>query len=215
MYIPRLNKVEDRETIRKFVSDVGFATLVTPGGSGLPGLKVTHLPLLYVDSPGEGVISGHMAKGNDHWKFFDGKAESVVIFQGPNAYVSPEWYESKPAVPTWNYSVVHMRGAVTAVHDPEWLSAHVDELVDFHEAGIGDGSKEASYEEIRNKLLGGIVGFEMVVETVEAKFKMSQNRSEEDRRRVAEKLGSSGDGRSIVVAELMRDGGSGSGSSSA
>ena len=207
MYIPRLNKVEDRETVRKFVSDVGFATLVTPGGSGiagLPGLKVTHLPLLYVDSPGEGVISGHMAKGNDHWKSFDGEAESVVIFQGPNAYVSPEWYESKPSVPTWNYSVVHMRGAVTAIHDPEWLIAHVDELVDFHEAGIGDGSKEASYEEIRNKLLGGIVGFEMVVETVEAKFKMSQNRSEEDRRRVVEEIGSSGDGRSIAVADLMR-----------
>ena len=191
MYIPRFNKIEDRETIRKFVSDVGFAALVTPSGSGL---KVTHLPLLYVDSPGEGVISGHMAKANDHWKALDGESESVVIFQGPSAYVSPEWYESKPAVPTWNYGVVHMRGAVTAIHDPDWLIAHVDELEDFHEAGIGDGSKDASYEEIRTKLLGGIVGFQMVVDTVEAKFKMSQNRSEEDRRRVVEKLGSSGGG---------------------
>ena len=208
MYIPRLNRIENRETIRKFVSDVGFAALVTPGDSGL---KVTHLPLLYVDSPGEGVVSGHMAKANDHWKSFDGETESIVIYQGPNAYVSPEWYESKPAVPTWNYGVVHMRGAVTAIHDADWLMAHVDELVDFHEAGIGDGSKEASYEEIRNKLLGGIIGFEMTVETVEAKFKVSQNRSEEDRRRVAEKLGSSGDGWSVAVADLMRgDGGSGS-----
>jgi transcriptional regulator len=201
MYIPRLNKVEDRETIRKFVSDVGFATLVTPSGSGLNGLKVTHLPLLYVDSPGEGVISGHMAKADDHWKAFDGETESVVIFQGPNAYVSLEWYESKPAVPTWNYSVVHMRGAVTAIHDPEWLIGHVDELVDFHEVGIGDGSKEASYEGIRDKLLGGIVGFHMAVETVEAKFKMSENRSEEDRRRVAEKLGSSGVVRLLDLSE--------------
>ena len=98
-----------------------------------------------------------------------------------------------------------MRGAVTAIHDPEWLTGHVDELVDFHEMGIGEGSKELSYEEIRNKLLGGIVGFQMAVETVEAKFKMSQNRSEEDRRRVAEKLGASGDGRSEAVADLMRD----------
>ena len=201
MYIPRWNKIEDRDTIRQFVDDVGFASLVTPSDSGL---KVTHLPLLYVDSPGDGIISGHMAKGNDHWKVFDGEQESVVIFQGPNAYVSPEWYETRPAVPTWNYGVVHMRGAVTMIDNTDWLIQHVDDLVDFHEAGIGDGSKEASYEEIRTKLLGGIVGFQMHVESVEAKFKLSQNRSEEDRRRVAEKLGASEDGQSAAVAELMR-----------
>ena len=157
-----------------------------------------------MNSPSEGVISGHMAKGNDHWKTFDGEQESVVIFQGPNAYVSPEWYETKPAVPTWNYGVVHMRGAVTAIHDDDWLIQHVDELVDFHEAGIGEGSKEASYEEIRNKLLGGIVGFQMNVESVEAKFKLSQNRSEEDRTGVVEALGASDVGQSAAVAELMR-----------
>ena len=201
MYIPRWNKIEDRDTIRQFVDDVGFASLVTPSDSGL---KVTHLPLLYVDSPGDGIISGHMAKKNDHWKVFDGEQESVVIFQGPNAYVSPEWYETRPAVPTWNYGVVHMRGAVTMIDNTDWLIQHVDDLVDFHEAGIGDGSKEASYEEIRTKLLGGIVGFQMHVESVEAKFKLSQNRSEEDRRRVAEKLGASEDGQSAAVAELMR-----------
>lgn len=131
MYIPRLNKIDDPETIRQFVADAGFGALITPSETGL---KVTHLPLLYVNSPSEGVISGHMAKGNDHWKSFDGEQESVVIFQGPNAYVSPEWYETKPAVPTWNYGVVHMRGAVKAIHDDDWLIQHVDELVDFHEA---------------------------------------------------------------------------------
>jgi transcriptional regulator len=204
MYIPRLNKVEDFETIRRFVSDVGFAVLVSPSESGL---KVSHLPLLYVDSAGNGVISGHMAKGNDHWKVFDGEQESVVIFQGPNAYVSPEWYETRPAVPTWNYGVVHMRGSVTAIHDPEWLIQHVDELVNFHEDGIGEGSKEASYEEIRMKLLGGIVGFQMTVESVEAKFKLSQNRSEEDRAGVIEALGASGVGQSEAVAKLMRENG--------
>lgn len=204
MYIPRLNKVEDFETIRRFVSDVGFAVLVSPSESGL---KVSHLPLLYVDSAGNGVISGHMAKGNDHWKVFDGEQESVVIFQGPNAYVSPEWYETRPAVPTWNYGVVHMRGSVTAIHDPEWLIQHVDELVNFHEDGIGEGSKEASYEEIRMKLLGGIVGFQMTIESVEAKFKLSQNRSEEDRAGVIEVLGASGVGQSEAVAKLMRENG--------
>jgi len=206
MYIPRWNRVEDRETIRQFVSDVGFGALVSHGDAALAdaGLKVTHLPLLYVDSPGEGVISGHMAKGNDHWKALDGASESVVIFQGPNAYVSPEWYETRPAVPTWNYGVVHMRGPVTAIQDDDWLIQHVDELVDFHEAGIGEGSKEASYEEIRMKLLGGIVGFEMAVQTVEGKFKLSQNRSEEDRAGVIEALEGSDAGQSAAVADLMR-----------
>lgn len=200
MYIPRWNKIEDSEKIRQFVSDVGFATLVSLSDSEL---KVSHLPLLYVDSPGNGVISGHMAKGNDHWKAFDGEQESVVIFQGPNAYVSPAWYESKPAVPTWNYGVVHMRGAVTVIHDGDWLIEHVDELVDYHEAGISKGSKEASYEEIRMELLGGIVGFQMKVELVEAKFKLSQNRSEEDRAGVVEALSASEVGQSAAVAELM------------
>lgn len=206
MYIPRLNKVDDPETIRQFVSDVGFATLVTPSDAGL---RVSHLPVLYVASTDNGVVSGHMAKGNDHWKAFDGTAESVVIYQGPDAYVSPEWYESKPAVPTWNYSVVHMRGAVTAIHDDEWLVEHVDELVDFHESGIGEGSAEWSYAEIRDKLLGGIVGFQMEVASIEGKFKLSQNRSAEDRRGVIEALESSGDGRSAAVAELMRRNGEG------
>ena len=201
MYITRLNKVEDREAIRKFVSDVGFAKLVTPSDSGL---KVTHMPLLYVYSPGERVISGHMANGNDYWKTFDGETESVVIFQGPNAYVSTQWYESKSAVLTSDYGVVRMLGGVTTIHDSDWLIARVDKLVDFHETGIGDGSSEASYERIRTKLLGEVVGFQMAAETVEAKLKLSQNRSEEDRRRVAEKLGSSRDGQSIAAVDWTR-----------
>ncbi len=127
-----------------------------------------------------------------------------MIFQGPNAYVSREWYETRPAVPTWNYGVVHMRGPVAAIHDAAWLSKHVDELVDTHEAGIGEGSNDPSYSEIKSKLLGGIVGFEMTVEIVEAKLKLSQNRSEEDRKRVVEALSASGDGRSAAVAELMQ-----------
>jgi transcriptional regulator len=203
MYIPRLNRMEDRETINKFVSDIGFAALITPGADGV---KVSHLPLLYAPSPGDGLISGHMAKANDHWKAFDGEQESVVIYQGPNAYVSPEWYESKPAVPTWNYTVVHLRGAVTAIHDPEWLTAHVDELVDFHEAGVGPGTKDPDYVEARVKMLGGIVGFEMPVGSIEAKFKLSQNRTEEDRRLVAEQLGSLGDTQAAAVARFMKEG---------
>jgi len=100
---------------------------------------------------------------------------------------------------------VRMRGAVTAIHDSDCLIDRVDKLVDFHEAGISDGSNEASYERIRTKLLGGVVGFQMAAETVEAKLKLSQNRSEEDRRRVAEKLGSSRDGRSIAAADWTRE----------
>lgn len=201
MYIPRLNKIDDPEIIRQFVSEIGFATLVTPSEVGL---KVSHLPVLCVPSPGDGVINGHMAKGNDHWKAFDGTAESVVIFQGPNAYVSPEWYETRPAVPTWNYGVVHMRGRVTPLHSEEWLIQHVDELVDLHEVGIGEGSNEASYSEIRNKLLGGIVGFQMSVDSIEAKFKLSQNRNAADRVGVIEALDASGEGQSVAVAQLMR-----------
>jgi transcriptional regulator len=202
MYIPSWSRVDDAEVIRQFVSDVGFATLVTPS---VDGLKVSHLPLLYVSSPGDGVISGHMAKANDHWQAFGSEQESVVIYQGPNAYVSPEWYKSMPKLPAWNYGVVHMRGLVNAIHDDEWLIQHVDELVDFHESEYGEGTKEASYEETRTKMLDGIVGFQMKVESVEARFKLSQNRNDEDRRSVAEHLAVSTNGQSAAVAKLMRE----------
>ena len=149
-----------------------------------------------------------MARANDHWRALDGAAESLAIFQGPDAYISPGWYETSPAVPTWNFAVVHMRGPVEVIDDREWLSDHVDEMVKFHESRALDHAPEPSDRELKASLLPGIVGFRMTVRTVEAKFKFNQNRSEDDRRSVARALETRGVRDGKEVARLMRSYGS-------
>ncbi|NQW16062.1 MAG: FMN-binding negative transcriptional regulator [Chloroflexi bacterium] len=206
MYTPPGFKIEDPEVIRRIVDDNGFATLVTPSGDGV---KVTHLPLLFEPSGDGGVINGHMAKANDHWQMFDGTAESVAIFHGPDAYVSPEWYETPGAVPTWNYAIVHMRGPITHIDDTDWLLAHVDELVDFHENKALGNAGTGAPEEIKLKLINAIIGFQMQVTTIEAKFKLNQNRSKADRVKAANSLDQTGDHGSMEIAAMMREFGSG------
>jgi transcriptional regulator len=205
MYTPPGFKIDDPAAIKRIVDDNGFGTLVTPSDDGV---RVTHLPMLFVPSGGGGVISGHMAKANDHWPAFDGVAESVAIFQGPDAYISPEWYVATDAVPTWNFAVVHMRGPITLIDDPDWLLPHVNEMVEFHENKALGNPGVSAPEEVKQKLLSGIVGFQMQITTIEAKFKLSQNRSKADQVSTAHALDQIGDQESSEVAALMREFGS-------
>lgn len=202
MYIPDYTRIDDPKAIEKVVAENGLATLVTASSGGV---KATHLPLLYSPSSEGGEIAGHMAKANDHWRVLEEAEESLAIFQGPDAYISPEWYETAPAVPTWNFAVVHMRGPVELVHDTTWLSDHVDEMVLFHESRTLDHPPQAPDPDLRNALLHGIVGFRMTVLTVEAKFKLSQNRSDADRISAARGLEASGGRHAGDIARLMRN----------
>lgn len=204
MYIPDDFKIEDSEAIEQIVSEYGFATLITPSPDGLSNdLKVSHIPLLYDRSDDGGTITGHMARANDHWQAFDGETESLAIFQGPDAYISPEWYEEGPAAPTWNFAVVHMRGPVHAIEGREWLSDHVDELVEHHETKTL-GHSTATDSEFKAIRLGSIVGIRMKITTIEAKFKLNQNRSAADRSKVAQHLDASGNEVAGRIAALMR-----------
>jgi transcriptional regulator len=206
MYIPDYFRNEDPEAIDKIVSENGLATLITPSPDGL---KATHLPLLFARLDDAGTITGHMARANDHWKALDGSAESLAIFQGSDAYISPEWYETAPAVPTWNFAVVHMRGTIELIDDREWLSAHVEEMVEFHESRTLDHAHEPSDPELKAAILGGIVGFMMKVTSIEAKFKLNQNRSDADRLAVVDALDALGNQTASDVAALMREHGEG------
>jgi len=179
LYVPRFNVMPDDE-VRGFVTAVGTAQLVTVAADGTP--DATFLPVLWRD----GELVGHFARANTHWRrIVDGTAALAVVI-GPDTYVSPSFYASKTehgrVVPTWNYSVVHLRGAVRVVDETDWLRTLVEELTDRHE-----GAREkpwavtdapAAYVE---KQLKAIVGVELVVESVEAKAKLSQNRSAADR----------------------------------
>jgi transcriptional regulator len=183
MYVPDPIREDRAEMLHDAMRRIAFATLITSTSSG--DMDANHLPMLLED----GVLHGHVARANPVWKAGEGKA--LAIFLGPHAYVSPNWYPSKAetgkVVPTWNYIAVHARGGIRWVEDADWLRANVTALSDAHEARqilpwtIEDAP--ASYIEA---MLRGIVGFELSIESLEGKYKLSQNRNEADRVAVRE-----------------------------
>ena len=184
MYIPTHFLVEDRQTIVAFMQQFDFAAVVSH--SATAGLVASHVPVLIREAGAELHIVGHVARGNSHWRLMESQAESMVIFQGPHAYVSPTWYAASPAastaVPTWNYAVVHAYGAARVREDAAFIAGVVGDLTRRYESQREHGwSTEAVPEESYRKMLNAIVGFEISVSRCEAKFKLSQNRSVEDR----------------------------------
>jgi transcriptional regulator len=181
MYIPEHFREDRPEVLHDAMRRIGFATLVTQP------LDANHLPVLFQD----GVLRGHVARANPVWKQGDGAA--LAIFLGEHAYVSPNWYPSKAetgkAVPTWNYITVHARGRIKWISDADWLHAHVSAVSDTHEAtqpapwAVSDAP--TSYVDA---LLRAIVGFELTIETLEGKWKLSQNRDAADRNGVRDGL---------------------------
>ncbi len=157
-----------------------FATLVTPDAEG--ELQATHLPLLLKRDAGRlGMLAGHMAKANTHWKAFNMSRESLVVFHGPHAYISPRWYSTDEAVPTWNYVVVHAFGMPRVLQEAEGMEAHLRQLIRYHE-GTGPESwrPEKLSQETYTALLKAIVCFEMPILRIEGKAKLGQNRSRRD-----------------------------------
>jgi len=187
--------------VARLVHDYPFATVVTPA---IPEPFVTHLPLLHVaDCEPHGTLLGHFARSNPHAAA--PVAESIAIFHGPHAYVSPSWYaEPTTAVPTWNYAVVHAHGTMQLAEDPAETRAVLDLLVHRFEStrpqpwqlGL-DGKRLAA-------MVGAIIGFRIRVKRIEAKFKMSQNRGPGDRDRVASALSDEGYAEADATAAWMR-----------
>jgi transcriptional regulator len=181
MYIPSPFRVEDTDVISAFMQQFDFAAFVTH--SDADGLVASHVPVLIRKAGASLRIVGHLARANSHWRLMDGRSESMVIFQGPHAYVSPSWYAAAHgAVPTWNYAVVHAYGRPQAREDTAFVKEVVEELTTRHESRRDfpwstDALPTDSYE----RLLGAIVGFEMPITRFDAKFKLGQNRSAQDR----------------------------------
>ena len=180
MYTPELFKVSDLSTLHADMQRWNFATLITPDAD--EGPQVTHLPLLLDRDRGPfGVLAGHMARANPHWQGFGRSGESLAIFHGPHGYISPRWYVSEVAVPTWNYVAVHASGTPRLVEGSEGMVAHLHALIRRHE-----GTATESWRPDRlpadtfAALLKGIVCFEMPIARVEGKAKLGQNRSHDD-----------------------------------
>ena len=182
MYRPPHFREERREILHAAMAGIGFAALVSQS------LDATQMPLLLDANDGElGTLSGHMARANPHWK--NAAGEGLAIFLGPHAYVSPNWYPSKAetgkAVPTWNYITVHARGPIRWIQDADWLRAQVTALSAHHEGPRPDPWKveDASAGYI-DGLVRAIVGFELTIQAIEGKYKLSQNRPEVDQQGV-------------------------------
>lgn len=185
MYIARHFMEDDPETLHEIMRENGFALLVSSGGDEP---MATHLPLT-LDTDGAVTLCGHMAKANHHLEILARNSNAMAVFWGPHAYVSPSWYETGPAVPTWNYVAVHAYGNVSLVDDPAELEAMVSDMVhEYEDERETPWRMEDLPEDFRARQLNGIVGFRMKIDRLEGKLKLSQNRPAADGARVANAL---------------------------
>jgi transcriptional regulator len=205
VYIPEFNRQEDRPAILAFMRANPFAILVT-NVDGIP--FATHLPLLIDEAGDQIVVRGHMARANAHWKSMNAGEESLVIFHGPHAYISPSLYELRESVPTWNYAAVHVYGEPTLFSDEAGLRETLHQMINTFESSYMAQWSELS-DKFRSGMMKHIVGFEIKVKRLEAKFKLSQNRTKGEQARVIQSLNQSDDSNVAGVAELMQQEGLG------
>jgi len=162
--------------------------------------------LLEADRGPSGTIVGHLARANPQWRNFSPEREVLVIYQGPHAYVSPTWYTTSDAVPTWNYVAVHAYGRPSLVEDETGLYRIVAETVRVYEAQFDYAWELAARRDFAEKLLKNIVGFELEITRLEGKRKLSQNRSRADQEGVITGLTDQGDPVGTALAAVMREG---------
>ncbi|MEO6964279.1 MAG: FMN-binding negative transcriptional regulator [Acidobacteriaceae bacterium] len=208
MYIPRAFVEERLPVLHELIRSQPFCSLVTVGTSGL---FASHLPMvLHGDQGSFGVLHGHLSRANTQWRDFNPEVEALAIFSGAHHYISPSWYPEKSehgkVVPTWNYAVVHAYGNLRTIEKAEWLSNHLRELTSQHESAAAVPWKvtDAPAEFIES-MLKGIVGLELTITRLEGKWKVSQNRSERDRRGVIQGLDDLDSPESLAMKNLVSD----------
>jgi transcriptional regulator len=208
LYIPEFNRIEDRAIALAFMRANPFAILVSTTDSGP---FATHLPLLVEDSVGQLVIRGHVAKANPHWQMIGQGQESLVIFHGPHAYISPTLYAIRESVPTWNYAAVHVYGKGRLLSDDSAARQVLEDLI-----AQFDSSYQAQWqsfaEDYRGRMQRHIIAFEITATRVETKFKLSQNRTKVEQENVIRALTDRSDSAVAGTAALMRQQGLGTGS---
>ena len=205
MYRPDQFRVDDIKEMHALMRTRPFATLVSGQAKGL---FASHLPTVLKDDGQYGLIECHLARANPHWRDLAEAAEALMIFHGPEAYVTPNWYPSKAqhgkVVPTWNFAAVHAYGRPAVMQEADWLRRHVGELSAQQEASAAQpwavSDAPDRYVEV---MLRGIVGFRFVITRLEGKWKMSQNRELPDRTGVVSGLGRRGEGDDRAVADLV------------
>jgi transcriptional regulator len=205
MYLPEHFRVPDHAAAIAFMRANPFAILIS---STDDGPFATHLPVFVVESAERLVIRGHVAKANQHWRYLEQNPNCLTIFHGAHAYVSASNYTTRENVPTWNYGAVHAYGQARTFASPEDLQGVLDQLIGTFEPAYAEQWASLN-ETYRQRMLSYIVGFEIAVTKLEAKFKLSQNRTKEEQANVIASLGKADDTAISGVSRLMQEEGLG------
>lgn len=201
MYIPKLFKMDDHVEIFDFIRQNSFGILIS-ANNNVP--IATHIPIEFeFTDENEPILRGHVSKANSHALLFEKNPQALVIFTGAHTYVSSSWY-AQENVSTWNYTAVHVYGPIRILSEDELLES-VEKLTKKYESGVEKPLyvSDMSSEMVR-KQIKGITGFELKIEDIQAKAKLSQNRNEVDYKNVVEKLEETPDFQAKEVARLMR-----------
>jgi transcriptional regulator len=205
VYIPEHFRVRDHADAITFMHANRFAILVSPTDDGP---FATHLPVFVRTTEDRLVIRGHVAKANPHWQHLEQRPNCLTIFHGPHAFVSTANYTTRETVPTWNYGAVHVYGNARVFSSAEELQGMLHELIATFEPPYAEQWASLS-ETYRERMLSHIVGFEIAVTKIEAKLKLSQNRTREEQTNVIASLEKAEDTAISGVSRLMRDQGLG------
>jgi transcriptional regulator len=180
LYIPKAQRVEDLALLHDFMDEFSFVDLITAA----PAIHITHIPVVFDRTAGpNGTIYGHIAHNNPQSETIAAQSSAVVVFRGPHAYISPTWYTTTQAVPTWNFAAVHASGKLKAVTDQTALKDLLGHLIAKFEDRYSSAPFELKKlpESFVSAMLGGIVGFELPIESLEGKFKLGQDRTPADK----------------------------------
>jgi transcriptional regulator len=208
MYLPKAFEEHDPERLRNFIRRYPLGTLVTVTNNGL---EANHIPFLVAETASGGAtLFAHIARANPLWRDVESNSHALVIFHGPDGFISPSWYPSKrehgSVVPTWNYAVVHAHGPLRFIDDSAWVRAHVEALTQEHEA-----ARETPWAVTDppagfvDTLVAAVVGLEISITRWYGKWKVSQNRSQSDRVGVIEGLKREASASSLAMAALVSE----------
>ena len=200
MYVPKLNQMEDRAALLGYMRTYSFAALASAGPAGL---MATHLPFVVDEHEGRITLLAHMAKANPQWRDFAAGADAMAIFMQPHAYVSPRLYDSRQNVPTWNYVAVHAYGRPVLIEERAAKVELQKKLIRQHDASYLTQMAELPESYIDAKL-AAIVSFSLVVDRIDARYKLSQDKNPAERERIARELEAGGDSVAGETARLMR-----------
>ena len=208
MYQPSAFREERLETLQELIRSHPLATLITAGAGGL---IANFVPFILADTGDKGTLRAHVAKANDQVAALEAGAETLVVFHGPEAYITPSWYPSKKehgrVVPTWNYAVVQVRGTPRVIDDAAWLRTQIDALTSTQENRRSEPWKVTDAPEaFIEGQLRAIIGIEIPILTIEGKWKVSQNRSAADREGVYEGLQEEGKNNDMARMVAERSG---------